>query len=660
MQESLAKKEFFKRGELIAVNLSNNAKLGVYSENQQLLRTVIGNTLLQPDVVFVSIYNDKNELLASNGPDIIKAKDRFIKPPFEKTIPENSHTKVSFKLLRYGDQQLIEYTLPILFQFGQLPDEEILGSLSRTPGKKIKDRYEIIGYLRLGLSMHALDQATISIIQVWGGLIIAIAIFSALIIHFLAKRITQPINLLTVGAQRIAQGDLDHMIPVTTRDELGQLAATFNSMAVSLRTNIEKKIELVNEVQSLNLNLEERINSRTLELREQTIALVKTSRHKSEFLANMSHELRTPLNAILGFSEMLEEDAEEAGLEEFSQDLRKIQSAGRQLLSLINDVLDLSKIEAGHMQLMIESFEVKSIVTQVVETIEPIARKNSNQLQVKYLSPIEKMKSDPLRIHQCLVNLLSNACKFTHNGQVKLEIETYDSEGISWILFRISDNGIGIPDNKIEHIFDAFRQADSSTTREFGGTGLGLAIAQKYSAMLGGNISLTSTLGVGSAFTIKLPLIREPGDDNPNYSDNNIYQIDKSNFVGSDKHQSLVLVVDDDPAARELISRYLERDGYTVRTCPSAIQTIELARTLLPFAITLDVLMPDMDGWQVLKALKADPIISSIPVIIISMVDDVSTGYALGSNGHLTKPVNHEQLSSILNDLRNQKQFTDK
>jgi len=652
MQESLAEKEFLKRGELIATNLAHSAKLGVYAENKPLLDTAINSAMIDTDVIYVLIYNQDAQLIASAGSEAKRAsvESLDIVPELLGQKPERIKAVIT-RIDRLGINA-IDYVAPILFRIQALPDEELLGSFTDSSKLLNSEQFIEIGYVRVGLSSKSLEQSGINILKLWGGLIVAIAVFSALIILFLSRRITKPINRLTIGAEKIAQGHLEEMIPVSSNDEIGQLALTFNNMAKALHGNIAQKLSLLDEVQSLNLNLEERINERTAELHERTTALEQASRHKSEFLANMSHELRTPLNAIIGYSEMLEEDAKEDGLDNYATDLKKIQSAGRHLLSLINDVLDLSKIEAGRMELRYEYFSVKTLIQDVLETVEPQAKINGNRIDVNYLTPVDQMESDLVRVRQCLINLLSNACKFTENGSIAIEIDTRIQQADEQIIFRIADTGIGIAEEKLEHIFDEFRQADSSTTRKFGGTGLGLAISQKFCKMLGGKISVTSRCDIGSRFTVCLPLFIHHEQS----SDTIEAGYGKLNTVLNGEHsvdRPLVLVIDDDAAARDLMERYLKKDGFAVQTCASGREGLALARRLSPIAITLDVLMPGMDGWDVLKTLKADPQLADIPVIMNSMVDDRSTGYVLGATEYLTKPIDRDQLSVLLKSHQN-------
>ncbi|HEU4886671.1 MAG TPA: response regulator [Thermoanaerobaculia bacterium] len=382
------------------------------------------------------------------------------------------------------------------------------------------------------------------------------------------------------------------------------------------------------------------------------------NRTKSLFVANMSHELRTPLNAILGFSEMLQEEAVEKDLQDFNVDLQKISTAGKHLLGLINDILDLSKIEAGKMELHLESFDICSLIAEVASTIEIQVEKNGNTLEVLCPSDIGVMRADLSKVRQGLFNLVSNAAKFTHGGQIRIDVERQVMDGSDWIVFRVSDTGIGLSADQIVRLFQAFTQADPSTTRKFGGTGLGLALTRRFSQMMGGDVTVHSVPGEGSVFTIKLPAtISEPTSERAAavFIEDG-HQTSPAGPVLNAAEESeplpavrtCVLVIDDDPMQRDLMQRYLRKEGFTVRAASGGAEGLRLARQLLPAAITLDVMMPDMDGWGVLSALKGDLTLRDIPVIMLTMVDDREHGFTLGASDYATKPVNRRRLSQLL------------
>ncbi|MBI2191489.1 MAG: ammonium transporter [Planctomycetes bacterium] len=373
----------------------------------------------------------------------------------------------------------------------------------------------------------------------------------------------------------------------------------------------------------------------------------EANRSKSQFLANMSHELRTPLNAIIGYSEMLQEEAQESGQDDFVPDLQKIHSAGKHLLALINDILDLSKIEAGKMDLYLETFDIADTMADVTTTINPLLQKNSNRLEVSCEEGIGTMHADLTRIRQCLFNLLSNACKFTKKGIITLKASRAKKNGEGWITFSVSDTGIGLTPEQMEKLFQPFSQADASTTRRYGGTGLGLAISRKFCQMMGGEITVESVLGKGSTFTLWLPA--RVGDKKEKEKESAAL---KHQVVPAVPTENTVLVIDDDPVVHRLLGHFLAREGFQAVFASSGSEGLELARAAHPVVITLDIMMPGMDGWAVLKALKDDPALSDIPVIMLSMMDNRSMGYALGASHYLTKPIDRDKLSGILNRYR--------
>jgi PAS domain S-box-containing protein len=368
---------------------------------------------------------------------------------------------------------------------------------------------------------------------------------------------------------------------------------------------------------------------------------------KSEFLANMSHELRTPMNAILGYSEMLMEEAEDLKQEEFIPDLKKINKAGTHLLALINDVLDLAKIESGKMEAFPEDINLDNLIDDVSATAHPLMKKNHNKLSIERGNQLGSAYQDLTKLRQNLFNLLSNAAKFTHDGTITLHINRTEQEGTDWLTFAVSDTGIGIAEDKIEHIFEEFSQADGSTTRDYGGTGLGLAISRRFCKLLGGDLSAHSELGKGSTFTIRVPAIL-PGLEQQSPFAEAAPATTETGLKEKCKDGSTILVIDDDPEAREIIERFLIKDGFTVITAASGEQGLHLAHEYQPAAITLDVMMPGMDGWSFLRVLKADPELRKIPVIMLTMIDDRTRGYSLGAVDYLTKPVDHEQLHKAL------------
>ena len=372
---------------------------------------------------------------------------------------------------------------------------------------------------------------------------------------------------------------------------------------------------------------------------------------KSVFLANMSHELRTPLNAIIGYSEMLEEDAQASGQKEFVSDLQKIRSSGKHLLGLINDVLDLSKVEAGKMKLFLETFDVANLVEEVMATATPLVEKNGNRLEVHCTEDVGQIREDVTKVRQVLLNLLSNAAKFTEKGIVSVEVAREADVTGSWVVFRIRDTGIGMTPEQTAKLFQAFTQADGSTMRKYGGTGLGLALSRKFCIMMGGDINVESEAGKGSTFVVRLP------GDIENY-DGEATSI-RMRLPGARRDRAreagqvpptgkVLLVIDEDPAVRQIMERLATREGYQLFAAGTGEEGLDLARKKKPDLITLEVVMPGIDGWTVLKNLKADPQLSGIPVVMVSISDDRDRGLAMGAADYLVKPVDRDRLAGIL------------
>jgi PAS domain S-box-containing protein len=366
---------------------------------------------------------------------------------------------------------------------------------------------------------------------------------------------------------------------------------------------------------------------------------------KSAFLATMSHELRTPMNAILGYSEILMEEAKDKGQEDFIPDLEKIHASGNHLLDLINNILDLSKIEAGKMDLFLESFGISRVIEDVVSTVRPLVEKNANTLRVHCAADLGTMHADLAKVRQSLFNLLSNACKFTENGTITLEVSRELIGGVDWIKFIVSDTGIGMAPDQMEKLFQPFIQGDASTSRKFGGTGLGMTITRRFCQMMGGEISASSEPGGGTTFSIRLPAqvkVHPPA----------AAPLSEPPEQMVSEGLSTVLVIEDDANTRDLLKRFLNKDGFRVQTVSEGEEGLRLARELQPDVITLDVMMPGLDGWAVLTELKADPALAEIPVVMLTIVDNKNLGYALGASDYLTKPIQRERLLAVLEKYR--------
>ena len=370
----------------------------------------------------------------------------------------------------------------------------------------------------------------------------------------------------------------------------------------------------------------------------------EASRTKSTFLANMSHELRTPLNAIIGYSEILQEDVADLGQESLMTDLKKIEASGRHLLGLINDILDLSKVEAGRTELYIEDVDLASLFEEVQVIVAPLIQKNSNTLELRLADDLGSIRTDRTKLKQSVLNVLSNANKFTENGRLRVVAERFQADR-PMVRIAISDTGIGMDEEQLGRLFQAFGQVDASTTKKYGGTGLGLAITRHFCQLLRGDITVKSKPGEGSTFTITL---QDLGAKPEQTADAVAEVFDTAAEVDG---ASTVLIVDDDPVARDLLSSSLKGKGYRIVHAGNGDEALNLARKLRPDAITLDIMMPQTDGWAVLTALKGDAELRDIPVVIVTILQDRAIGLSLGAVDFLTNPVDRARLTALLHQL---------
>ncbi|MHB0915166.1 MAG: hybrid sensor histidine kinase/response regulator [Thermoleophilia bacterium] len=433
--------------------------------------------------------------------------------------------------------------------------------------------------------------------------------------------ILKPLRQVIDVIKNISAGDLDKRVQVDSRDEVGYLASSFNAMTDNLQNSREK-------------------------LRAANLTLLEANRLKSEFLSVMSHELRTPLNAIIGFSEVLQEMDEGKGERE-SKYLVNIETSGRHLLQLVNDILDLAKVSSDSLELHLGDISMPQLMEDIRKLGHPFAAQRRLFLEIKETDSLPIIKADSAKVKRVLYNLVSNAIKFTpEGGHVTIEAHQVGDN----LEVSVTDTGIGISEDDQQRIFHLFGQLDSSSTRMHEGTGVGLVLSKKLVELHGGKITVESELGRGSRFTFTLPVIKgerrvagRRKDDEPQ---------EPSVDPETTGDQPLVLVVDDDPRTSELLTLWLRDASYRVARAFDGEQALEMAKELKPYAITLDILLPVIDGWDVLKELKADPRTESIPVIIISILEKSRRGIELGAFDYFVKPVEKDALLCRLESRR--------
>ena len=465
-----------------------------------------------------------------------------------------------------------------------------------------------------------------------------LAVVGALVLAFVAAGwLTRPVAELNRAAGRLALGDFSQQVRIPTgaaAREFLVLEKTFNQMAAQLSTAYQ--------------DLEDKVRQRTAELESANQELARASKLKSEFLANVSHELRTPLSAIIGFSEILLEGIDGPLSDEQLEDVQQLHRSGQSLLTLINQILDLSKIEAGKMELSVERVELPSLIHSVIDSIQPLAQEKELPIRTRFRPDLPAVEADPVRLRQILLNLLSNAVKFTDQGHVEVMAQP------SGRMVRISvlDTGIGISPEAQKVIFDEFVQADGSTTRRHGGTGLGLSIVRKLVELHRGSITLLSEPGIGSTLSFTLPVWAAPPEAIPVALPSPPAQrLRQGSLPGK-----AILIVDDDPGVRELIARHLEQEGFETLRAATAADALRLAKERSPVLMTLDIMMPDASGWWVLEKLKEDPETADIPVLVVTIVEDRRLVFALGASDYLAKPFDRRELVArvhrLLPDLR--------
>jgi len=512
------------------------------------------------------------------------------------------------------------------------------------------DSKEKIGILLLRTDLRQMY----SQFQAYLGLDVAVLLLASIVALVLSTRlqglISQPILGLARTA-RLVSDKKDYSVRATkqTEDEVGVLIDSFNDMLAQVQkrdTELQRASEELklshDKLEEANLTLEQKVTERTAELEKARVKAEEAEQTQSKFLSFMSHELRVPLTAINGFSEMLIPEVEGEGRKEWAEDLRRINDSGRHLLQLINDLLDIEKIKAGTIWLRAEAFEIAPLIRDLQDQMRPLVEPRNNRLVIECLPDIGAMRADRLRVRQCLLNLLSNANKFTENGAITFTASRAVRNGSDWLVFRVMDTGIGMTQEQMAKLFQEFSQVDDSPARRYGGAGLGLALTRDLCQRMGGDVTVVSKPGEGSTFTIELPAVSpKPG---PALASSAA----PSRPLPPDATTGCILVIDDDPAVHRLLADNLRPEGYTLKFASSGREGLRLAKELRPAVITLDVIMPEMDGWVVLSLLKADPELAAIPVVMLTVRADQDFGFAMGVADYLQKPIDHDRLVSVL------------
>ena len=646
--------ELQRRALSLTKNLAHASQYGVLTRDEVILRQLVEG-IVQEDSVLLALITDAQGTVLAQGSkeraDTASQPQATALAVQDIAVPASQATVPSVHYRIIGTRGVYHAVAPVETtqvmpqeRMQHLAAELALEGTASGAAPSAAPQTGRRGYVQILLSPESM-QAEIRKTFVTGiGLTCGIILVGVLIAFVFYSYTLTPVQAMAQAASRIAAGDLSQRVKATSRDEIGVLAMTFNHMAASLESTYR-------DLERLNIGLEEKVQERTEELQRQqeqlqevNVQLEIANSHKSEFLANMSHELRTPLNAVIGFSEVLLDKMFgdlNAKQEEYLDD---ILSSGRYLLSLINDILDLSKVEAGMLELELGTFDLRQLLEGSLVMVKERALAHGIILSLDIADDIDTLTGDERKVKQILFNLLSNAVKFTPDGG-KVGITATRADAL--VQVAVWDTGVGIAADDQQRIFEAFQQVGQGLAGKTEGTGLGLPLAKRFVELHGGTIWVESTLGHGSTFTFTLPVVGTTSHvPLPTVQEDTA--LDQERVVEPASAGPLVLVVEDDSRGADLLRIYLSEAGYTVDVARDGAEGLEKIRRLTPGAVVLDILLPKLDGWAFLTQVKADPLTREVPIIIVSIIDQKGKGFALGAADYLIKPVQKDDLLRTL------------
>ena len=651
------------RGRSLAVNLAFNSKFGVLSEDAVTLGNLLEGVIAEESVVYGRVYEAKGRLLAEvyrDGEEYHREQkatesqsvDPFPLEPIIRNLNLNTPN---------GTKEYYKIMAPVLLRKTMTPgiDEDLAQTFGLEQGQQ---GIVPIGFVEIGISPAQMYRRLSSLIWFNVAMTLGVVGLGILLSGVFVQRLLLPVKGMILTAQEIAHGNLYQRVRVLSGDEIGELARIFNQMAQSLlerdeqlrrqygdlKTSHASLSRVAAELEEYKQELERKVQERTQELAQKNVLFQaameqaqESDRLKTQFLANMSHELRTPLNAIIGFSQVMLEGIDGEISEIQRKDLTAIYNSGMHLLGLINDILDIAKIEAGRMELNLEMINLGEVIQSVMATSKALLKGKEIELKMEVAEGLPILRADKIRIRQIILNLVGNAAKFTTKGFISISaVEDHNTVKIS-----VTDTGLGIREKDISRLFKEFGQLDASTTRNYGGTGLGLALVKRFVEMHGGRVWAESNFGVGSTFSFVLPL-QQPTRPEP--QEHSPIPIERPSVSPAKVDGPLVAVIEDDPLAISLFDRYLSSENYRVVGVIPDDHVLDQIKALRPQTILLDILMGPRDGWAILHELKADADTKHIPVIMCSILQKDKKGYALGAVDYLVKPVDKGELLQAL------------